>query len=330
MERCKAIILTGSRKGQVCRKLCLADRCKVHSDSIKKHGQIKIGKQEANAAYNYRITLTTDSAELEALNDARKEKIKFYESLRQEQWDDNGADPEFAALMEWRTLRHERLVERQQRRRIRHHYAHDEPMPLEPEMLLGELEAFTADAQNVHTEKIVNQTTKNVSILLKTFVPEEFRWNAEKCSKTPGDIIMKCNLPPDAVWQMVSKYCANETIYDLEIGIYGKVLDAVWQLILVSDDKTNLMNILKIELVDNIGMCAQGNLSRLCNIMTGYIDGIQIPASVTEMLGESLPKLLVIADIDERIIKAIEILKNSGIPHDQWSAWLEPLKTDSS
>jgi hypothetical protein len=191
-----------------------------------------------------------------------------------------------------------------------------------------ELARFANDNQNVHTTQSVNMTKDMVQLILTIPVPEEYKWNMNECSKTPGDIIMTCKLTPKAAWQMSAKYCQDESIYEMGKGIYGKVLDGVWQYILSSQDKTDLCNCLKQEMEDNIGMCAQGNLSRLCNILAGYMEGIKSQESISEILGRLMPKLMEIEDLPKRLQEAYGILKTNKVPESQWESWLSPIVSD--
>jgi hypothetical protein len=121
-------------------------------------------------------------------------------------------------------------------------------------------------------------------------------------------------------------YCSDATIYDLEPGIFGKVVDGVWQFISKSPDKADLKKILTAELRDNIGMCAQGNLSRICNVLQGYMDGIGQKESVSEILGREFPKLMEIENQVEREARGAAILRENNVPENQWENWLEPLR----
>ena len=125
---------------------------------------------------------------------------------------------------------------------------------------------------------------------------------------------------------MMSKYCSDETVYESEDGIYGKVLDGVWQFIIASSDRECLIKILKQELDDNIGMCAQGNLSRLCNVVVGYIDNIKVKVNPIEELARLLPPLMEIEDKPERIREAKKILHEVGIVPEKWNDWLIALE----
>ena len=189
-----------------------------------------------------------------------------------------------------------------------------------------ELARIANDNQNVHTTLVVEQTKKNVQEILKIPVPEIFKWQRNRLSMTYKTIIMFCHLSPKAVWQFSSMYCSDATIYDLEPGIFGKVVDGVWQFIRSSPDKADLKKILAAELRDNIGMCAQGNLSRMCNVLQGYLEGIGQKESVAEILGREFPKLMEVENETERVYMGTELLRNNNVPDDQWEAWLEPLR----
>uniref|UniRef100_A0A6C0DQB8 Uncharacterized protein n=1 Tax=viral metagenome TaxID=1070528 RepID=A0A6C0DQB8_9ZZZZ len=182
------------------------------------------------------------------------------------------------------------------------------------------------DNQNVHTQLVVEQTKKNVAEILKIPVPEIYRWQTKKLSMTYKTIIMFCHLSPKSAWQFSSMYCSDATIYDLEPGIFGKVVDGVWQFISKSPDKQDLKKILTSELRDNIGMCAQGNLSRICNVLQGYLEGIEQKESTNVILGREFSKLMDIESVNERLSKGKLILFNNNIPQDQWETWLEPLR----
>jgi len=78
---------------------------------------------------------------------------------------------------------------------------------------------------------------------------------------------------------------------------------------------------------DNVGMCAQGNLSRIINILTGYLDGLDIDTrSRNEILGDKMSELMrTITDVKVREKMAIEFLKNQKVPDEEIPIWVEPL-----
>uniref|UniRef100_A0A6C0CHX2 Uncharacterized protein n=1 Tax=viral metagenome TaxID=1070528 RepID=A0A6C0CHX2_9ZZZZ len=190
-----------------------------------------------------------------------------------------------------------------------------------------QLARLANDNQNVHTQLVVEQTKKNVQEILKIPVPEIFKWQRNKLSMTYKTIVMFCHLSPKSAWQFSSMYCSDATIYDLEPGIFGKVVDGVWQFIKNSPDRVDLKKILSAELRDNIGMCAQGNLSRMCNVLQGYMDGIGQKESVSEILGREFPKLMELENPVEREARGAAILRENAVPEGEWENWLEPLRS---
>jgi hypothetical protein len=176
-----------------------------------------------------------------------------------------------------------------------------------------EMENFVKDKQNVHTTAAVKQTQGIIDRILKIEVPKDYKWNTKTCSKTPGEIISECSLSINASRVMMDKYTLADDIYEFGPGIYGRVLDCVWQYIKKSSDKADLCKIMKTELEDNIGMCLQGNLTRLCNVLAGYLEGVDSGESVAEVLGREFAKLWDIDDEDERVEAGNSILDRMAV-----------------
>jgi hypothetical protein len=235
-----------------------------------------------------------------------------------------------------RIRRNQHMLQQQQRLIMLHRQVMppivpaDDMPPLVPAEDVRPLERFAADPQNVHTTDTVRQTKEIVERVRTIPVPEDYKWNTRVVSKTIGEIIAECQLTSHAAAQMFNQYVSNVAIYDIEEGIYGKVLDSVWQYIKTSPDKEDLCKILKNEMTDNIGMCAQGNLSRICNILAGYLDGVGEQECLSERLGRLLSSVMSIESIIERVEKACNILKENNVPMDEWEVWMDPVLEDNS
>lgn len=342
--------------GLRCDKKALAggNRCRVHAKTVFNNGPNKteimeqgyLHKREIRSLVNtfeLRIDAAATDEEREDIEDDLKHHLKItranhtrvidllYRKHRNE-INRTGVDPDEEANRRHRERREAQRVAEEQRvlllRQILVQEQLDEDnnnVPVERR----EMGLFAQDRQNVHTTRVVELTKEIVNRILKIPVPEEYRWNNNECSKTAGEIITMCKLTPKAAWQMTSKYCQDESIYDLGNGIYGKVLDGVWQYILNSEHKVELCKALKQEMEDNIGMCAQGNLSRLCNILAGYMEGVGPQESLAEILGRELAKIVNIPDMGDRVNAAIGIFKQNHVPDNEWEAWLDPLMDDS-
>lgn len=330
---CEAIVLTTGRK---CTRNAIPDgrRCKVHTDSMIRHGPHTTQRKELKAIYqklDLQNLMRDTHAQIITIEEYWQRRIELTQKYRtsltellnnqSDQILQTGIDPDEGARIrkrerveQLRLQRHQRLQELVQRV----HMAENQ----------NDLAKFVADPQNIHTTLMVEQTKKMIEKVRSVSVPEEYRWNTQACSKTPGEIILSCKLSPDAAWQMMSKYTNPEPIYDIEEGIYGKVLDSVWQYVINSPEKESLIAIVKSEMEDNIGMCAQGNLTRICNILSGYMEGVGPTESPVEVLGRLMPKVAEIDDTNERLNEATRVLQESGLPTTEWMNWTVVLFPD--
>lgn len=188
------------------------------------------------------------------------------------------------------------------------------------------LKAFAADKQNVHTLVTVNQTKEMVKRILAIPIPNLYTWNVYKISKTIGEIITECELTINAGRVAMDKYTLSDNIYEMGEGIYGRVLDGIWQYIKNSENKKDLCNILASELKDNVGQCLQGNLSRLCNVLVGYMEDLVQIESTNETLQREFALLMNIENIEERIKQGNAILDRLNITEsDTRKVWLDAL-----
>jgi hypothetical protein len=177
------------------------------------------------------------------------------------------------------------------------------------------------DRQNIHTTIVVQKVKEMVQLITQIPVPPEYE---TETLKTPGEIILECGLTKKAAWQMMAKYCEDADIYDLGVGIYPKILNCVWQYIKQSEHHEDLKKILKSEMQDNIGMCQQGNLSRLCNILSGYLDGLNADIkSPREIVGDRLAQLLRESP-EDMYQQARQILYELMIAPEEWEDYLTP------
>jgi len=359
--QCIAIKNDGDR----CNNNSYADyngRCKTHHNSLLRNGphaterneETYKQRKEVDNIYerfdrlldNVTNNATIDDimkdrdTELALLKGQHKKRMRTIEKRQQEEIQRTGVNPDAEA----NRLKHERARQRQLRQQqdllnrvnvmrngvlaeqaaalaaIANRHQHVDPNQ--------NLRAFANDRQNVHTSSAVKQTKDIVEKILKIPVPEEYQWNMDYCSKTPGEIIIDCRLTPKAAWQMQAKYSQDEEIYEMGKGIYGKILDGVWQFVKSSKDKADIISALRQELEDSIGMCAQGNLSRICNILAGFMEGIGSQESLAEILGRELPLLMEIEDAKRRIKEAINLMSTNNVPKEEWHAWIEPLFYD--
>ena len=174
---------------------------------------------------------------------------------------------------------------------------------------------FTQDTQNIHRASVIVYVQDMMKRLSEVPVPPK--------QKTVGEILVALDLSDAAAHKVSDMYYHKDSIYEIE-GAYKRALDPVWAYIKSHKERSELERRLQQELEDNIGMCAQGNLSRLINAVSGYLDGVAPPVSV----GESLQNgFAVIAEKDiplpKKLIEGRALLKKLDVPKAEWNTWLE-------
>lgn len=187
---------------------------------------------------------------------------------------------------------------------------------------LGELGQFAHDNQNVHKSVTVTMVKEVVDRVLKIPVPDRYKYTAGNC--TPGEILCHVPMSSETACWFVKKYTTHEDIYEFGPGIYAKVMDAVWQYIRNSPDKKDLSNILGMELLDSVNMCAQGNLTRICNVLAGYLEGVNTETQ-GEQLQRRMAKLMELENPEDRIREGKNILIELAVPTAEHDSWIEAL-----
>jgi hypothetical protein len=197
-----------------------------------------------------------------------------------------------------------------------------------------QLRAIVNDRQSVHTSIIVKKTTEVIEKILAIPVPLPCMWNAEFASQTLGEIITQIPFQSDDCAWFVDKYLKYSnrdcSFMPTTGGLYGKMIDGIWQFICNSPHKTDLMYILRSEIHDSVGMCADGGISRLCNILSGYMDGLNFDTeSPVEKVGRLLSQVVVMyanGSMEVMIESAKHILRECEIPQSEWEPWLETVR----
>jgi len=327
-------------------------RCGTHKKTFEKVGPNQIRRDEMKYTHN-RLTMEIYNRFQVILQGAygaefdrqmrarsaaiREEEIRYQldlhsleETITRETDDNAGVNADRVYIERRRAADQARRAELNERRRIRNeqwaqmHQQHVHHQPIQAAVGGGgALAQLANDRQNVHTAVVVQKVKETVQKVLQIPVPPEYQ---TETLKTSGEIILECGLSKQAAWQMMAKYCGDEDIYDLGRGIYARVLNSVWQYIKASPDAADLKKILASEMQDNIGMCAQGNLSRLCNILSGYMEGLVVDVkSKNEIIGERLASLIEIDDTKQRVAAGVRILQELEVPFEERDIWLDTL-----
>lgn len=194
-----------------------------------------------------------------------------------------------------------------------------------------ELEGFARDTQNIHTRVVTEQTNTALNILLNAEVPAGQKTVTESHMAFMGhiaarritvdslDVIVNVNRDVKR-WYRVSS-CRTDGDY-----LYKRTLDGLWAKIKSSSERQELEIRLWQEMIDSLGMCCDGHISRLTNVLSGFDEAFAPQLSPAELLQN---RMAVISGMEGGIIlqvaEALTAFKELKVPQDQWEAWIDAL-----
>ena len=182
-----------------------------------------------------------------------------------------------------------------------------------------DLGKFSQDKENVHTKKIVDVTLERANEMI------------DLCKKKPDsddafiNLISDSKLSDKAKENMSKYYFSMDSIYNLPKPTYKLVLEGLWIYIESKLIKTRLemKERLRQELEDNVGTCAQGNLSRLSNVLDFYDNKtVEYEAPLPDIMAQISKE----KNVSVRKSKALEVLKKRKIPKEEFDAWMEAME----
>lgn len=193
------------------------------------------------------------------------------------------------------------------------------------------LQALARDTQNVHTREVSEQTNGATEKLLDFYEnnckTKKFRapdWFAAKwLPERYGSWNIVANVVDDMQRWYATKTCRTNNDY-----LYKKCLDALYTMIKqVKDDETRkeLYKRAFEECSEAVGMCCEGHISRLCNIMVGFDEDFKPPVPIGELLQNAISKIAQ-SDSTDKIAEATKVFNELNVPEPQRIVWLEALE----
>jgi hypothetical protein len=213
-----------------------------------------------------------------------------------------------------------------------HHQPHDplgvgfvEPVaPLPPPPLPFEL-PFAADSQNVHRKEVSVQTNKATKFLMKIKLPKQKQNELWKVLAAgflrfgTGDMGFYAGVIFD-----VSVWLKKTTCREPNDKLYRELLYRLIVYIQNSEHKDELFKRLWEECCDSLNMCCEGHISRLCNVLVGYVEGLDPPVSLGELTQQKMAAIAA-SDLTEEAKRqqANEFFDTHAVPAADRVAWLE-------
>lgn len=183
------------------------------------------------------------------------------------------------------------------------------------EALKPALQQFVEDNQNVHRKVVTDNTNTQTDKLLAVTVPAE--------QDTLGEIRKLFGkgrkVMEDAEHWYAITMCRKEADC-----LYKRTLDGLWAMIKASEHKEELCKRLVQEMTEAVGMCCEGHLSRLCNVLVGFDDAFSSVVSKGEILQQKMAAIAALEVTDRtKKMRAKKLLRELDVPAAEHAAWLD-------
>ena len=190
------------------------------------------------------------------------------------------------------------------------------------------LRAFATDTQNIHRSSVQSATHKAVIALLARPALADVDV-LEEITTAFNDVSLVRWYGPgrhgaertrdDAITELTNDYFNTEA-FNVR---YGDVVDRVWAFIRGHEHHPTLCTRLAQEVYEGRGMCTNGKMARLVNVLQGFDD--TLAAEAPREVFQSRIAVLRQRPLAEREAAARELFREFNIAEEEHDIWLEPL-----
>ena len=235
---------------------------------------------------------------------------RYYRDINPNAWED--ANDPFNEYFEWRLRGGQGLP----------------PNEIRPQVQRGNLQVIAMDRQNVHTRAVSQQTNKGLEVLLA------LQKQKNRAMRSPEWFASRWLVRSYGPWQAVSRTVTDimqwyntNTCRASGDQLYRHTLDGLYLRISSHSSeevKTELYKRTFEECFESIGLCCDGHISRLCNVLVGFDDAFEPPVPFGEILQNKMAALFAL-DIptEEKLVQAIAFFNEYAVPEAERAPWLE-------
>jgi hypothetical protein len=185
------------------------------------------------------------------------------------------------------------------------------------------LRAFAADSQSVHRSSVQEMAQKGVTKILAGPAPAQG-------TDTLFEITVAFTEPSIPWVAGTYEQTIQELHRDYEIGEafgvkYSQAIDHLWTFIKAHVERIELTRRLAEELCEGRGMCSNGKMARLVNVLQGYDDEMTVVVAPLREQFQSKIAALAARPQVERRDAAMALFSEYNIPVVEHDAWLTPL-----
>lgn len=188
-----------------------------------------------------------------------------------------------------------------------------------------ELQKIAGDEQNVHTRVINRQTKQYMDIINSVTVPKD--------QKTVDEIITSWLSISEMSWSKINsvyldmiEWGKKDTIFSKDDYLYRKVLRSLWSLIKTHTGEIYIELVKRLweECNESVGVCGQGHISRLANVLVGFNLKFISPQNIMERFQEQIAEISKKeTSIDYKISETILIMNEIEMPQEERQVWLD-------
>lgn len=190
---------------------------------------------------------------------------------------------------------------------------------------------LATDPQNVHTAPVSTQTNLLTQKLFEKGGDDNKRYaRPEKFLShwlDKGFLDLRKLTPLSAD---IDRFYSMRMVRDKDDYLYRRVFNAVAKVISDIDDRERRKELSQRfyeECSESVGMCAEGHLTRLCNVFVGFDDEFQPEVSVTELLQQKIGAISVMeVSVEEKLRFAVEVFSELKVSEADQAPWREALE----
>jgi hypothetical protein len=180
--------------------------------------------------------------------------------------------------------------------------------------------AFHEDPQNVHRAVTSEQTNKGLAIYLE----EHKKVHVHVAGNTLVELMTVWDLHDSPLFKDMVHWFWMRTCRAEYDDLYHNALAGLWQMIKKHEHKDELQKRLREEATESIGMCCEGHLSRLVNVMVGFDPRFDPPVSKKELLQQKMAEIAAREiSTEDKQKEATQWMDEHGIVLEERAAWLE-------
>jgi hypothetical protein len=202
-----------------------------------------------------------------------------------------------------------------------------------PQHAPGTLAAFVADPQNVHTGVVSNQTHEG----MKKLLAQPLHSRQSEVTRNFVEVLLarmvelkRCHVRDvTRITADFEHWYTTETCRTMHDMLYRRVFDGLAQTIHKVEDKATRRELyirLFEEMRDSLGMCCDGHITRLINVMAGFDEAFAPEKSQAEKLQDLFAGLAAKeCGLLEKVAEGLRGLRKLKVPEDEWEPWIDAL-----